>query len=262
MLLVVDIGNTETVIGLYEGDHLKVHWKLSSEKYRTYDECWVLLKMWFEASHVTPSSIKGVVISSVVPFLTGVFGKVSREYVGIEPLLITATIDTGLTILYETPLSVGADRICNAVAGFTHYGGPLIVVDFGTATTFDVVSEKGDYIGGVIARGLIGASEELHRLAAKLPKVDLAFPPFVVGKTTETSMQSGIMWGAVALVDGLIEKIIAEMNWTNVHIIATGGLSPVIVKKSKKIKKIDPYLTLEGMRLLYRRFNQRRNKRR
>ncbi len=262
MLLVVDIGNTETVLGLYNKDHLHVHWKLSSEKYRTYDECWALLKMWCETSHVTPSSIKGVVISSVVPFLTGVFEKVSKEYVGIEPLLITAAIDTGLSILYETPLSVGSDRICNAVAGFTHYGGPLIVVDFGTATTFDVVSEKGDYMGGVIALGLTGASEELHRVAAKLPKVDLVFPPFVVGKTTETSMQSGIMWGAVALVDGMIEKIMAEMNWTNIHVVATGGLSSVIAKKSKNIEKTDPYLTLEGMRLIYQRSIQKRNKRR
>ncbi|MCJ7811973.1 type III pantothenate kinase [bacterium] len=257
MLLVVDIGNTETVLGLYEKDVLKAHWRLSSQGYRTSDECWILLNMWCESSGMTLSSIKGVVISSVVPFLTSVFEEISRNHIGIEPLSITAEIDTGLRILYETPRTVGADRICNAVAGYTHYGGPLIVVDFGTATTFDVVSEKGEYIGGVIALGLTGASQELHRVAAKLPRVDLIFPPFVVGKTTETSMQSGIMWGTVVLVDGVVNKIIAEMGWNKVGIIATGGLSSLVAVKSQTIQKIDPFLTLEGMRLIFKRLSRR-----
>ncbi len=258
MLLVVDIGNTETVLGLYENETLKAHWRLSSQGYRTSDECWILLRMWCESSSITLSSIEGVVISSVVPFLTSAFDEVSRNYIGIEPLLITAEIDTGLRILYETPRTVGADRICNAVAGYTHYGGPLIVVDFGTATTFDVVSEKGEYIGGVIALGLTRASEELHRVAAKLPRVDLIFPPFVVGRTTETSMQSGIMWGTVALVDGVVNKIITEMGWNKVEVIATGGLSSLVAGKSQTIQKTDLFLTLEGMRLIFRRLSLRR----
>lgn len=257
MLLVVDIGNTETVIGLYDEEKLRTHWRLSSQPRRTSDECWVLLKMWFETQGFSLSDVKDFIICSVVPSLTAVFVEVSQKHLGIESLVVTAEMDTGLRILYDTPRAVGADRICNAMAGYALHGGPLIIVDFGTATTFDVISERGEYLGGVIALGLMSASQELHRLAAKLPKVDLHFPPFVVGKTTEMSMQSGIMWGTVALVDGMIEKISREMEWENVHVVATGGVAPLVVERSEKIQVIEPFLTLEGMRLIFQRSNRK-----
>ena len=257
MLLVVDVGNTETVIGVYEQDELKTHWSLSSRVPRTSDETWTLLKTWCEAHHIAFTDIQGFVISSVVPSLTTVFNDVARERFGLEPLVITADTDTGLEILYDTPRTVGADRICNAVAGYVMVGGPLIVVDFGTATTFDVVSEEGAYIGGSIALGLKRASEELHRVAAKLPRVDLAFPGSVVGRTTEESIQSGIMWGTLALVDGMIDRIVREMDWDTVQIIATGGMAASVVEKSVRIERVEPFLTLEGMRLIYQRYHKK-----
>jgi len=254
MLLVVDIGNTVTVVGLYDHENLKSHWKLSSKISRTSDECWILLRAWCEANGFILTEMEGLVISSVVPSLTAVFIELSRNYLDLEPLVVTADTDTGLKIQYDTPRTVGADRICNAVAGYILHGVPLIVVDFGTATTFDVVSQSGDYVGGVIALGLMGASSELHRLAAKLPRVDLHFPDNVVGRTTEESMQSGIMYGTVSLVDGMVDRIIGEMGWNEVRIIATGGMAPMVIEKSKRIEIVEPFLTLEGMKLIYQRY--------
>ncbi len=261
MLLVIDVGNTETVCGLYREEKLAAHWRLSSKIPRTSDECWIFLKMWCEASGFSLSDLKGIVISSVVPSLTAVFRKMSEKHLNLQPLIVSAEIDTELTILYDTPRTVGADRICNAVAGYAHHGGPLIIVDFGTATTFDVVSEKGEYLGGAIALGLMDASQELHRIAAKLPRVDLAFPPFIVGKTTEMSIQAGIMWGTVALVDGMINRIISEMGWKNTQIVATGGVASIIVEKLDRIKIVEPFLTLEGMRLIFQRYEHKKNRR-
>lgn len=253
MLMVIDAGNTEVVIGLFEKKILKHHWRLSSKISRTEDECWILLQSWFQSGGISFSQIKGIVISSVVPSLTSVFIDISKRCFRMEPVVVTTEIDTGLKILYDTPRTVGADRICNAVAGYYHHGGPLIIVDFGTATTFDVVSAKGEYLGGIIALGILGASQELHHVAAKLPKVDLIFPPCIVGKTTEASIQSGILWGTVMMVDGLVNRIQSEMKWEKVQLIATGGLSSMIVSKSQVIQKIEPFLTLEGMRIIYHR---------
>jgi len=253
MLIVIDIGNTEIVLGLYEEESLKHHWRMSSKVPRTEDEYWVLLGSWMNSAHLALSKIKGVVISSVVPALTSPFIEMAKRYLHLEPIVVTAETDTGLKILYDTPRTVGADRICNAVAGYHLYKGPLIIVDFGTATTFDVVSEKGEYIGGVISLGIAGTSQELHRVATKLPKVDLIFPPKVVGNTTETSIQSGLFWGTVSMVDGMVNRIQKEMEWDQVHIIATGGLASVIVARSQVIKKTEPFLTLEGMKIIYQR---------
>ena len=253
MLLVIDVGNTETVFGIYQNEKLIAYWRLSSKNQRTVDECWIILKMWCDTQSLSISDIGGIVISSVVPLLTSIFKDMSVQYLKLEPLIVSSSTNTGLKILYDTPRTVGADRICNAVAGFTHFSGPLIVVDFGTATTFDVISKNGEYLGGVIALGLKGASQELHRISAKLPKVDLEFPAFVVGKTTETSMQSGILWGTVALVDGMVEKIIKEMKWKTPTIIATGGIASMLIERSEKIEHVKPHLTLEGMRLIYKR---------
>jgi len=257
MLLVIDIGNTVIILGLYEKENLKSHWKLSSKMPRTSDECWILLKMWCETQGFFLTEIEGVVISSVVPSLTTVFKELSRNHLDIEPLVVDSNTDTGLKILYDTPRTVGADRICNAVAGYILHGGPLIIVDFGTATTFDVVSENGDYEGGIIALGLIGASHELHRLAAKLPRVDLVFPPSAVGRTTEESIQSGIMYGTVSLADGMVDRIVQEMSWDAVRVIATGGMAPMVVEQSERIELVEPFLTLEGMKIIYQRYCQK-----
>jgi type III pantothenate kinase len=253
MLLVIDVGNTETVFGLYEGDVLKTTWRLSSHVNRTADESWILLKMWCESHNIRSGGIKGVVISSVVPNLTSVFSDMASRHLKIDPLIVSAETDTGLTILYDSPRMVGADRICNAVGGITKFGPPLIVVDFGTATTFDVISEKNEYIGGLICLGLKGASHELHRVAAKLPKVDLVFPSKVVGRNTETSIQAGIMWGTAIMVDGLVDRIASELGYPSLKVVATGGMAVLIVSKSKRIQYIEPFLTLEGMRIIYQR---------
>ena len=255
MLMVVDIGNTETVIGIFENHGLKSTLRLSSKTSHTADESWILIQTWLQTHGMKSAKIEGVVISSVVPSLTIIYENIVKINLQIEPLIINADIDTGLKIRYDSPQSVGADRICNAVAGLELYGSPLIVVDFGTATTFDVVSE-GEYLGGAIALGLMSASHELHRLAAKLPRVGLTFPNAVVGKSTETSIQSGLMWGTVVLIDGMIDKIIHEMQWRDVNVIATGGAATHIAEKTIRIQKVEPNLTLHGMRIIFQRLQK------
>jgi type III pantothenate kinase len=254
MLLAIDVGNTETVLGLFDqGGTLLAHWRLSSTVHRTADECRIMLRMWAVEKGLSFSDIGGAVISSVVPTLTGIFVDMVKKAFSVEPLIITWESDSGLSIQIESPSTLGADRICNAVAGMARFGGPLVVVDFGTATTFDVVSETGAYLGGAIVLGLKTAALELHRVAAMLPKVDLVFPPSVIEKNTETCMQSGIMWGTVAMVDGMIDKIMDEAGWKSVRVVGTGGLAAMIQEKSKRIECVDPFLTLEGMRLIFNR---------
>ncbi|MBN1895210.1 type III pantothenate kinase [bacterium] len=253
MLLVIDIGNTETVLGLYEGKNLQAHWRLSSRSPKTSDECWILLQGWLAGGRFAAEAISGAVISSVVPFWTSIFESLASERLGLKPVIVTPLMDHGLQMDYEPPATVGADRICNAVGGFTRFGGPLVVIDFGTATTFDVISGEGVYLGGVISLGLAGASQELHRVAAKLPKVDLAFPGRIVGRTTENSIQSGIMWGTVAMVEGLIKRISEELAWDRFQVIATGGMSGAIASRSPAIHNVEPFLTLDGMRIIHDR---------
>ena len=255
LLLVIDIGNTLVVLGLYRDVNLEATWKLSSQTTRTSDECWIIFKQWCIDAGIDLAEISGVVISSVVPSLSAVFQNMISVYLNREPVLVDAETDTGLKIRYQIPKHVGADRLCNSLAAVTIYGCPAIVVDLGTATTFDVVSENYEYLGGAISLGLTGASNELHRLAAKLPRVDLKFPEKVVGTSTEQSIQSGIMWGTVSLIDGMIEKIESEMQWKNSQVIATGGASNLILKYSQTIKQYNPFLTLEGMRLIYHRLH-------
>lgn len=250
-LLAIDIGNTEMVVGLMQGRSVIAHWRFSSRAPRTADECYILLKQGFESKGFSLKDVNGVVIASVVPSLTRVFMDVAGMIDQINPLVVSSEIQTGLEIRYETPRMVGADRICNAVGGYEKYGAPLIVVDFGTATTFDVVGDSGVYLGGAIALGLTGASYELHRLSAKLPRVDLELPDRVVGQSTEQSIQSGIMWGMVCLVDGMVCRIRKEMSWKSARIIATGGMASFFNQKSETIEKIDRFLTLDGMRIIY-----------
>ncbi len=261
MLLVIDVGNTETVFVFYKGDTLCTHWRLSSPMYRTTDETWILLNAWCQLQQISVADVRGVVISSVVPNLTSILVEMSQKYLQLEPLVISAEIDTGLVIRYETPKTVGADRICNAVGGIEQLGVPLIIVDFGTAITLDVVSEKKEYLGGIICLGLKASAQQLHTVAAKLPRVELAFPKFVVGRDTETSIQSGLLWGAVAMIDGLIERIAKELHLSSIRAIATGGQAELIAPHCHRIETVAPFLTLEGMKHIYHHIKLQKQRR-
>ncbi|MEK9136853.1 MAG: type III pantothenate kinase [Bacteroidota bacterium] len=252
MLLAIDIGNTHTVIGVYKGDKLVADWRMASSATRTADETWLTIKNFCVDADVSPALLTGVGISSVVPNLTDIFEAIARKYIRVEPIMVGTHLDLGIKVLYQDPSAVGTDRLCNAVAGFKKYGGPLIIIDFGTATTFDVVDRNGDYLGGVIALGLESAAAELHRRAAKLPKVELHFPEKVIGTDTVSSMQAGVMFGAVDAVEGMVRRIRAELG-TTAKIIATGGLSTVVAKHTNVIEACEPSLVLDGVRLIYER---------
>ena len=252
MLLAIDVGNTHTVLGIYDRDALVADWRMASLTHRTVDENWLTIRSFCADRGIQTSSIDGVGISSVVPDLTDVFESLARKYFHVEPVTVSAALDLGMRVLYTDPAAVGADRLCNAVAGFRRFGGPLIVIDFGTATTFDVVSAEGDYLGGVITLGLESTASELHRRAARLPKIELRFPPAVIGKETESSMQSGVMYGAVDTVEGTIRRIREELG-TNARVIATGGLASIVAAHTQVIEACEPSLVLDGVRLIYER---------
>ncbi|MFQ6079679.1 MAG: type III pantothenate kinase [Thermodesulfobacteriota bacterium] len=252
MLLTLDIGNTHTVLGIFQGENLLAHWRLSSATSRTEDECWILVRNFCSSESIDIKEIDGVIISSVVPNLTPVFDKMTRDYLHLEPVNVDARLDLGIKVLYEDPMAVGADRLCNSVAGFKKYGGPLIVVDFGTATTFDIVSKDGEYLGGIIAPGIETSAMDLFQRAARLPRVEMKFPQNLIGRNTEASLQAGIMYGAVELTDGMVKRIREKLK-ESVQVIATGGLAHLISNKSTTVKIIEPFLTLEGMRIIYDR---------
>ncbi|NOY78056.1 MAG: type III pantothenate kinase [Calditrichaeota bacterium] len=252
LLLTIDIGNTHTVLGFFRERKLVAHWRLTSSVNRTEDESWMMLRLFCESSHFRADEIAGVVISSVVPNLTPVFAQMTRNYMGIEPLVVSSALELPIQIAYQNPRAVGADRICDAVAGFHSYGGPLIIVDLGTATTFDVITENGEYLGGAIAPGIETSAIDLFRRAAKLFPVQFEFPERIIGRNTKESIQAGIMFGAVQQVDGIVKTIIDELNTDKkVHVVGTGGLAGVILNRSKTIEKVEPFLTLDGMRLIY-----------
>lgn len=257
MLLAIDVGNTDTVIGIYRGETLAADWRMASLTHRTVDENWLTIRSFCTEASIPLDSIDGVGISSVVPDLTGVFESLARKYFRVEPVTVTAALDLGIRVLYTDPSGVGADRLCNAIAGFAKYGGPLVVIDFGTATTFDVISASGDYMGGVITLGLESTAAELHRRAARLPKIELRFPSSVIGKETEASMQSGVMFGAVDAVEGTIRRIATELG-TKPKVIATGGLSTVIAAHTNVIEACEPSLVLDGVRMIYERVKKNR----
>jgi type III pantothenate kinase len=257
MLLAIDVGNTHTVLGIYDGDRLVADWRMASLTHRTVDENWLTIKSFCADAQIPLAGINGVGISSVVPDLTDVFESLARKYFKVEPVTVTASLDLGIRVLYTDPAVVGADRLCNAIAGFRKYGGPLVVIDFGTATTFDVISASGDYLGGVITLGLESTAAELHRRAAKLPKIELRFPSSVIGKETEASIQSGVMFGTVDAVEGTIRRIAAELG-TKPRVIATGGLSGIIAAHTTVIEACEPSLVLDGVRLIYERVQQNR----
>ncbi len=250
MLLAIDIGNTHTVFGIYQDGKLIHDWRVSSLITRTEDETWLLVKFFCEDANVNVKEITGVGISSVVPNLTDVFVWMSEKHFKVEPVVVSSELDLGIKILYDDPSAVGADRLCNAVAGFTKYGGPVIIIDFGTATTYDVVSEKGEYLGGVIAPGIETSAAELHRRAAKLPKIELHFPKSVIGKNTVSSMQSGIMYGAVDAMEGMIKRI-KNIIGQNAKVIATGGLAKTIIEHTNMVDFYEPSLVLDGICIIY-----------
>lgn len=252
MLLVADVGNTNITFGLYEQINLRAQWRLTSGVARTDDEIWILIKMLLESEGFALGQLTGFAISSVVPTLTPVLERVGMNRLHVPVVNVTADLDTGIKILYENPQQVGADRICNAVAGFAQYGGPLVVVDFGTATTYDVITANAEYLGGIIAPGPETTAEILHRAAAKLPKVALRFPPDFIGRTTETSIQSGLMYGGVEMVEGLNRRF-KKMLGPATRIIATGGLATVLIEHLTTVEAVEPALTLDGLRLIFDR---------
>ena len=255
MLLVIDVGNTTVVFGVYKDKQLLYDWRIATEKDRTSDEYGLLFEQIFRYHGLDPKEVKDVIISSVVPPLMHTLPAMSIKYFGIDPIVVGPGVKTGMNIKYDNPREVGADRIVNAVAAYEKYGGPLIIVDFGTAITFCAVSKEGDYLGGAITPGIKISSEALFMRTAKLPKVEIAKPDRVIAKNTINSIQSGLVFGYIGMVDYIIEKMIKEMgeNERTVNIIATGGFSNLIAAESKYIKKIDKLLTLEGLRIVFER---------
>lgn len=254
MILVFDVGNTNIVLGVYENRELTQHWRVSTDKSRTADEYAVVIKNLFDFGGLNFSDIEAVVISSVVPPVMPTLESLTRKYFGVEPLVIGPGVKTGMPIIYDNPREVGADRIVNAVAGYHKYGGPLIIVDFGTATTFCAISQRGEYLGGAIAPGIGISTEALFQRASKLPRVELVKPKRVIAKNTITGMQSGIYYGFVGQVDGIVRRMKEELG-EEAKVIATGGLARFINDESKEIHVVDPFLTLEGLLLIYDRNN-------
>ena len=258
MLLTLDVGNTNTVLGLYRlgSDELVTHWRISTLRTQTADEYGVLFLNLFTMRKVEATEVTNIIISSVVPPLDSTLRQVCERYFNVKAMFVEPGIKTGMPILVDNPAEVGADRLVNSVAAFTRYGGPCIVVDFGTATTFDSISAKGEYLGGVITPGLSISAEALFARAAKLSRVDVKKPAKVVGTNTVAAIQSGLYYGYIGLVDGILDRMLREIPGADTlapKIVATGGLARLIVDDSRYIETIDDMLTLDGLRLIYER---------
>ncbi len=252
MLLVIDVGNTHTVLGVYDGGMLVDNWRIATQAHLTEDELGVLLRALFRAREHIPISIDAAILSSVVPPLTDTLVRMVKRYFSVRCRVVGPGLKTGMPILYENPREVGADRIVNAVAAFERFAAGLIIVDFGTATTFDVVTPAGEYLGGAITPGIGISSEALFLHAARLPRVEFARPSSVVGRNTISSIQSGLVYGYVGLVDGLVTRMRADVGFP-CTVVATGGLAALIAGESATIEHVDEYLTLEGLRILHAR---------
>ncbi len=256
MLLAIDVGNTHIEIGLFAGREYRTSWRITTGVHRTEDEFMTFIQHFLSAEGLALKDIDHLVVSSVVPDITQQFIRLGSKYFREQPMIIDHTLDLGIRVDYHPPSSVGADRLCNAVAAYEKYGGPAIVVDFGTATTFDVVSADGVYIGGAIAPGVETTAWGLHERASKLPRIALAFPEQAIGKSTEESMQSGIVLGSVMMVDGLIDEMRKELN-AQPQVVATGGLARLVASRSRYIQHVEDNLVLEGMVTIYYRNRHR-----
>lgn len=252
MILAIDVGNTNTVLGVYEGQELLADFRISTDRNKTADEYGILILQLLDYSKLDRTAVSGVIVSSVVPPIVPTFEKMSRHYFACEPIMVGPGVRTGICIRYENPKEVGADRIVNAVAAYETYGGPVIIVDFGTATTFCAITATGDYLGGAIAPGVMISSEALFSRAARLPRIELTKPQSVIGKNTVASMQSGIIFGFVGQVDEIVRRMKPELGG-NPKVVATGGLAELIAAESREIDEVNPFLTLIGLRIIYQR---------
>ncbi|MDD3840489.1 MAG: type III pantothenate kinase [Clostridia bacterium] len=251
MILVMDVGNTNIVLGLFQGEKLITHWRISTQIGRTADEYGILINQLLRHNSLKRDSIETVVISSVVPPAMYSIERMVNKYFDVQPIVVGPGIKTGINIKYDNPKEVGADRIVNALAAYSLYGGPVIIVDFGTATTFCVISEEGEYLGGAISPGIKISTDALFQRASKLPRVELVKPDSVIGKNTINSMQSGIIYGYVGQVDYIVNRMKQEINHPEVKVIATGGMAPLIASESKTIQEVNLLLTLEGLKIIY-----------
>jgi type III pantothenate kinase len=252
MLLVVDIGNTNIALGVFEKNDLSQHWKIRSDRKKTSDEYEIILLNLLSLAHIEVMSIDSVIISSVVPPLTPVFQNLSQNLLKVNPLVVGPGLKTGMPILYENPQEVGADRVVASVAAFEKYGGPVIIVDFGTATTFDAISKEGNYLGGAIAPGIQIAAEALFLKTAKLPRIEIKKPKYAIGRTTVTSMQSGLYFGYIGLISNIIEEISKELG-EDIKIVATGSFASQIYPDVASIEYLEPFLVLEGLKIIHDR---------